>query len=415
MVTRDDRRDDAWNPPKASALTTPEDRFLGLACLIYGEWHRSNPQKAEQLLAAQPGLATASIYCAAAAGHVAHVAAELDRDPALVDAVGGVLRWPPLLYACYSRLEDRDGRSTLEVARLLLDRGADPDAGILWDGTYAFTALTGAFGRGEDWTNQLPHPHAEALARMLLEHGADPNDGQTLYNRHFHADDTHLELLLSYGLGTDHGGPWIARVGDKGYSPQRMLIEEVWGAAKHGYAERIRLLARHGAELNTPGIRNQRTPYEEALRAGHPDIAELLVTLGAKRVALDELETFALECITGQEAVVRAKVAADPTLVTRLGFHGRVEMLHRAIEARRYDGVRLIASLGVDLNAMIPGTGLDRAALHQAAMMGDLQMVKLLVELGADTTLRDCTYDAPPLGWANYSDKTEVAAYLRGL
>ena len=403
----------SWNPPPPSAMESPADRFQYLACLVYGEWHRRNPQLAEQLLAEHPELAAADLYCAAAAGNAAHVAALLDGDPALIDATGGALRWPPLLYACYSRLEDRAGRSTLDVARVLLERGADPDAGILWDGTYAFTAITGAFGRGEDWINQLPHPHAEALARLLLEAGADPNDGQTLYNRHFQPDDTHLRLLLAYGLGKDRGGPWIARVGGKGYSPERMLIEEVWGAAKYGFADRIRLLAAHGADLNTPGIRNQRTPYEEALRAGHPDVAELLVSLGARRVELDELEAFALDCITGRADTVRARLAADPTLVERLGHHGRVEMLHRAVEARRYDGVRLIASLGIDLNAMIPGCGLDRAVLHQAALIGDLAMVTLLVELGADTTLRDCTHNAPPLGWATYANQAHVVEYLR--
>ena len=70
-------------------------------------------------------------------------------------------------------------------ARLLLSHGADPNAGFLWGATYAFTALTGAFGEGEDGINQLPHPQCDALATLLLESGADPNDGQALYNRHF--------------------------------------------------------------------------------------------------------------------------------------------------------------------------------------------------------------------------------------
>ncbi|MPY89091.1 MAG: hypothetical protein GEU99_14330 [Luteitalea sp.] len=87
--------------------------------------------------------------------------------------------------------------STLDVARLLLVRGADPNAGFQWGGTYIYTALTGAFGEGEDGSNQPPHPHRDALARLLLEAGADPNDGQTLYNRHSREDDDHLRLLLS--------------------------------------------------------------------------------------------------------------------------------------------------------------------------------------------------------------------------
>ena len=57
----------------------------------------------------------------------------------------------------------------MPVARLLLDHGADPDTGYLWEGTYPFTALTGAFGGGEDRGNQPPHSQGLALARMLLE------------------------------------------------------------------------------------------------------------------------------------------------------------------------------------------------------------------------------------------------------
>ena len=77
-----------------------------------------------------------------------------------MNAKGGPLDWEPLLYACYSRMDGaRTDWSTLEVARLLLAHGADPNAGFLWGANYVFTALTGAFGEGEDNMNQLPHPH----------------------------------------------------------------------------------------------------------------------------------------------------------------------------------------------------------------------------------------------------------------
>src|SRR2546430_2575882 len=120
-------------------------------------------------------------------------AAAIARDPALVNAKGGPLNWPPLLYACYSRLDDSPPmRSSLEVARVLLERGADPNAGFMWNGMYPFTALTGAFGRGEDNMNELPHPRYDALAPVLLDAGADPNDTPTLYNPHFEPNHHHL-------------------------------------------------------------------------------------------------------------------------------------------------------------------------------------------------------------------------------
>ena len=365
------------------------------------------------MLEQDPALASASVYTAAAAGDVATVRAIVDRDPAVVNRRGGPLDWAPLLYACYSRLEGAGGtHASLEVARLLLSRGADPNAGFLYSGSYAFTALTGAFGRGEDWNNQPPHPDCDALARLLLEAGADPNDAQTLYNRHFREDDDHLQLLLAYGLGRDKGGPWLKRLTDENASPATMLGQQLCWAAKHGFIDRVKLLVDHGVDVNAPGPREGRTAYEEALRAGHDGIAQYLLERGARKVDLDPLETFALACIAGRREEVRARLAADPSILERFGHRGQVELLHRAADAKQRDGLRLIVELGVDINAIVPGTGLDRSVLHNAAGWGGLEMVKFLLELGADPSLRDPTYHAAPIGWALHNHQDDVVEYL---
>ena len=269
-----------WSPPARNARGSLLDAFLGLACLDYGDWHRSNPDKARRLLEDHPELAHADVYSAAAVGNVEGVREMIDRDPALVDGRGGALRWEPLLYACYSRMQVPP-YSTLEVARLLLARGADPNAGVLWGGKYVFTALTGAFGEGEDGDNNPPHPHRDELATLLLDAGADPNDGQTLYNRHFRDSDDHLTLLFWYGLGQDKRGPWFRRLGERATSPSRMLVEELWSAAKNNRPARVALLIEHGVDVNTPGLRDGRTPYEAAMREGHVAIADYLRAHGA--------------------------------------------------------------------------------------------------------------------------------------
>ena len=96
----------------------------------------------------------------------------------------------------------RSGHNPLEVAKLLLASGADPNAYFSHPYGSIFTALTGALGEGERGPeNQPPHRQSEELARLLLDEGANPNDGQALYNRMFRheAGNRCIELLLSYG------------------------------------------------------------------------------------------------------------------------------------------------------------------------------------------------------------------------
>ena len=139
------------------------------------------------MLARRPSWPARTVYAAAATGDADRGRRLLPPTPLRPTRSGGPFGWPPLLYLVYSRLPtSRPSATSLDCARLLLDAGADPNAGYLWEGLAPpFTALTGAFGGGEDRHNQPPHQHAHALARLLLEAGADPNDGQTLYNRMF--------------------------------------------------------------------------------------------------------------------------------------------------------------------------------------------------------------------------------------
>jgi hypothetical protein len=42
-------------------------------------------------------------------------------------------------------------------------------------------------------------------------------------------------------------------------------------------------------------------------------------------------------------------------------------------------------------------------------------LVKLLVELGADLTIQDQSYNSTPLGWAEHNDQHAVVDYLARL
>ena len=109
-----------------------------------------------------------------------------------------------------------------------------------------FTVLTGVFGEGEQGAGKQPrHPHSIPLAQLLLTDGADPNDGQALYNRMFRPDNSHLELLFEFGLGSGDGGPWRRRLGDAVESPAEMMARQVGWAIDHGFVDRLALLIRH--------------------------------------------------------------------------------------------------------------------------------------------------------------------------
>ena len=401
----------AWPNALRSADDSPSlvDRFISLACLNYANDHLSRREKARELFAANPSIANENIYVAATIGDHATVRKFLEKEPGLSRAQGGPHKWEPLLYATYSRLDSpRKEESTLEVARILLDNGADPNAGFLWDGTYLFTALTGVFGEGERGPLHQPqHQYCEGLGRLLLQAGADPNDGQTLYNRMFTAGTSHLELLFEFGLGKRADGVWYKRLGDRLDSPEEMVRQQVAWAAKYNQWERMRFLITHGADLNGLDSRFHRAPYELAVMSGNTEMVEFLLANGATKTNLSDLDAFSAACLSGDSERAQALLAKHPTLIDELGPM-RVELLNLAAESDKRDAIRLMHKLGFDLNERK-----RTVALHSAAMTGNLEMVKLLLELGADPLIRDEEFNATPLGWAEYGQHTAVAEYLR--
>ncbi len=150
----------------------------------------------------------------------------------------------PRIRNVYSRVKPLEPtHSTYDGAKLLLDRGADPKAYTLKqndppgsDDARRFTALTGLVGGGSTgFANQPPHPHWRELAKLLLDRGADPADEQALWIN----PGASLEILLPHGLTA------AARVKNI-----TLLGRELSRAAHRGHADRVRLLLAHSARTD---------------------------------------------------------------------------------------------------------------------------------------------------------------------
>jgi hypothetical protein len=407
----------------------PAEEFCRLACLTYGrEDGPARWAQARRLLDRHPELTSANIWAAAAAARPDDVARLLAERPRLVAERGGPFRWRPLFYLVYSRFDpDVPAGRVLAVARHLLDAGADPDEGYLFDALPSpFTLLTGVFGQGELGDRRQPrHPHWRALGRLLLDAGADPNDAQTLYNRMFEQDDSHLELLFEYGLGTGDGGPWKTRVAQLATHAEMLRVQLRW-AVEHRWPARVRLLVEHGVDVRSPfegdgpawSPGDGRTPVELARLNGDTEIAGYLTARGATPPGPDPAAELIAAAFRADRPALDRVRAEHPGAVAE-ARRSRPGLIVWAAAQARTETVMLLAELGLDVNAYGRGDAPVEepweTALHHAAADGDVELTRRLLDLGADPNLRDQRFDATPLDWARHFDRPSTVALLESV
>jgi ankyrin repeat protein len=359
-------------------------------------------------LARWPEIGRDSLFGAVATGNVAEVERRLVADPAAANRKGGPLNREPLLYLAHSRLPGSETNG-LEIAQLLLDHGADPNA--RWIGPWgepAFTVLTGLIGAGEG--NHPPHPQAQDLATLLIDCGADPYDPQALYNTSLWEDDiTWLEFLWSQS--ERHGRleawrelPATPKIG--GAVPTSALDYLLGNAVPNNHLRRAEWLLAHGAHADSPHAYASRPLREEALVLGFEAMAALLVRHGAATPPLGGKSAFRAACMRLDREEVRELARLHPEVLTD------AEAMLTACRRGRTDIADMLLELGVDVDVA------DEAGvrgLQCAVAAGSLETVKLLVAHGANIDRPTQRSGGGALGYAAHFGRREIAEYLAPL
>ncbi len=387
----------------------------------------------EQLL--RDAGATIDICSAAACGDIDRVRALLDADPSLMMDMS--THMPPLGWASFGR--------KIDIARLLIERGAKPEAfETIWPAAQIGAAdyARAMIDLGVDPNEPCGKQHrtamhacammnytddATAVAEVLLDAGADPNaqdvNGLTplhlamigKHNRFTPAHQKLVDLLLSRGAH-------LELLGDNGNIGRCTPLH----LACFSGADRlpaVAVLLRAGADPNVISTEGS-TPLSTALAHGEDAIVAALLAAGARPslhdlVALDRVEEVSdtltadtslattTEPYFGYSLLSTAKSDAMRTRLLELGVRrhvveaawlGMVDDLRQQLDA---DGLLVHAR---DLK--------NRTPLHAAAAAGRREAVELLAARGADLAAEWVP------GWtaavaAERRGHGEIAAFLR--
>jgi ankyrin repeat protein len=358
--------------------------------------------EAATILEARPGVAASSIYAAAVLGDARAVSEMLAAGPSAALAIDEARGWPPLLYACYSRWHQIDpGRAAglAEVVRLLLDAGASPSTNNGGRRGYR-SALKGSV--------EVNNP---AISRVLLDAGASPDDGQCIGEAAGHRDHQCLELLLSHGARV--AGTWAIGAAVYADDPEavslllaalRAATGQTANEATQGLADAAASGACHavvGALLAAgadPEARDSDlglSALRRAVRAGQAETAALLAGHGAADDSTD-VDRFIGASRQPERTAAQQLLAAHPGLLSQLTVDDRAAVVDAAAAAPA-SVVAHMLELGFS-----PGdrNRLGEQPLHTAAYHGNAEVVRLLIDAGADLDARDARFDGTPLAYA---------------
>jgi ankyrin repeat protein len=244
----------------------------------------------------------------------------------------------------------------------------------------------------------------EALRDHLASHPALLRQRVRFEGGNYFRDPTLLEFVAENPVRHDSLPPNIVDVArtllDAGARLERRGVDATLGLVASGRVPRecgaqiplIDLLCDYGAD---PG-----GAMEAALGHGELEAVEALIRRGAK------VDLAAAAAMGRTDDARRALAGADAPQ--------RHRALAWAAQFGHVEIVRLLLDAGEDPSRYNPeGSHAHSTPLHQAALAGHGDVVRLLVERGARLDMKDLHYQGTPQEWAEHAGRTEVAAYLR--
>jgi ankyrin repeat protein len=342
-------------------------------------WDRVSKDTAPTPRAVYEHLRARGAFCdictAASFGDLERVRQLCDQDPSLANRPSEAITY----YACSGTpLRNAAAGGHMEIVRLLLERGADPNL-----------PEEGIAPRGHALHSAVVRGHIE-IVKLLLERGAYPNVEIES------SADTLSAALASAGYST---------------KPNSELVELL---CSHGAARAVHLLAYSG------------------------DVLTAAAVFGANPALANDPEALANAAGEGKEAFVRLMLRYQPDLPRRVKFpswsvgaktrelnellfkHGMnanaadwlgATALHHLAGGGNVEKATWFLDHGADLHAR--DEDICSTPLGWAAKFGRTEMVKFLLSRGAKPELPDDPPWATPLAWATRRGHGEIMELLK--
>lgn len=396
----------------ASPFTLVDAQLVIAAEYGFASWFRLQSHVKMLEAAGTAAEAVASLRDAAGKGDIPRLSALLDAHPDLIDERGGEGVRTALHQAVFGNSE--------AAVKLLLERGASPNVRCEGDNAYPLHFAVEK--------NRVPIVH------LLVEHGAD-TVGEGDYHElgvigwatawpYIHPDPKTVAYLLAHGAR--HNIFSAVSMGDIA-TVRDLIARQPADLERRMNGERMRPMPLHLAVIkrqpavvrtllelgaNTESVDEAGfTPLDHAAMLGSSEMVSILMDAGA-RLRLPAAAAL------GRDADVARLLSQDPdalqpgcrwgNLIIRASEHGSAAMVETLLRNGALVNIRDNPKTSVDNTA-------GYTPLHAAAWNGNLSVIPVLLNHGADVCAREEKYHGTPAGWADYAGHKEARdLILRG-